>query len=381
MGRIFDKLSKPGVQTGNNVSFFPDATARDAAVDTGRAASLQQSHNLIDNSFTVDATGRPTFNPITTPVPAVNPVNPSFQESALTPSAPSLTTKGKVLSTILNGMMGFAAGTGARTGGEGFQRGLQTNLGLQDQREEMRDRDINRQYRQAQIDNLPTQRALLESELRLRNAQEKANLALANKRELGIDDQIALKKKIALDEGLQPNTPEYNKFVLGIDPTDAGATNAFKVWHEQNPKAPISDWFALQGDNKPQPYADFVKGYPDTPQGRAQAAKDYAKLTRPNYAGQNQKDDDDRDQRRKGTATGLASRAMKKAGNDPLKAIGKLDEFVAGSDLSEQELADVAEAKRQLQEQHKASKVGAKSGNAMESILQGILQPGSATAN
>jgi hypothetical protein len=151
--------------------------------------------------------GQPTFTaaPTQAPAPAPNSgptpsagITPSFLQALNTgpggmPNAlsPALTTKGKILSTILAAAKGGLAGEAAglqgnpRIGyggtGAGIEAGLQLPFLQRLQQQKLQEGDLQQQVQQAQIQNIPLQRQQQQAALQGTQAKTFKDMAEGNK--------------------------------------------------------------------------------------------------------------------------------------------------------------------------------------------------------
>jgi hypothetical protein len=161
MGKLLGNLTNTGVADPNTGGVqYAGSPAAAGIVQAQQAAQYAQP-----SSADIGPQGTVFQQP---QVASPRQFKPSFMQAANSgpagsPNAlnPGLTTKGRVLVSLLSGLSGGLAGAGSRTVGEGFQRGAQAPFLPAFQRQQLQKGDIENQLGQAQIANLPWQRAAL----------------------------------------------------------------------------------------------------------------------------------------------------------------------------------------------------------------------------
>lgn len=410
MGKLFDGITKAGISQDGKTSYY-DSPGEAGKAMASKSAPLAQPQNFNIASGPIPMLPTPAVTgempgggtdmaPALAPAPAVNvtqaaappiPASSIPQAAKTTPDTP-LTTKGQILKTVLQGLVGASAGAGARTGGEGFARGLAANQSIESEIRKKKDEDLNNQLRQAQIDNLPMVAAQHKAELERTQAQTAADTAKANR-----GDFMYSKKGIVNigphgDFKIIPGTEPDGKPSLEDNAEGRKAIIASLKQSKDYALTPREEQLYIATGTKPSGTGNKLSdmdvalraaGVTDpstmTPE---QASSALAKLgaSRPNYGGANAEAADHRKKGDEGNAQIFASKALAKAGGDHMAALKQIDNFVSSSKLTPEQAAIVGQARRQIDAEYRASQVG-KGGkkDPVADILNTIMNPQPAT--
>lgn len=286
MGKIFGGLTEQdsALQRGNA-----------APVIMGQGPALTQAVSELPAGPRLDMeTGQAVPAPINPNAARV--VTPSFGQASS--EGKGLTTKGKILGLLLNAAQGAALGAGQPNFSAGFERASLFPLIQRQRQQQLQQEEQEAQLRQQNIERGPALFDLNREKLKTDIAENKARtgslLALGSKREKTKADIDREAQEAADASGYTKGSPEYNQIRFG------------------NTLRPPQD-------NSISPYEDYRKSYPDTPAGRAQAAKDYQLLTRPPKTRAEELDGV------KADAEEAAVYWLNRAGGDPNKAMQMLD--------------------------------------------------------
>lgn len=183
-GAIFSKLTNSGVQSPNgSTQFYPDPNQAVQALATASRATAQPGGSSVDG--TINSDGTESERVVNTPppdLPQPRMVTPNFVEAnSSAPGSPlvnkELTTKGKVLSLLLQAGEGAAAGAAAGAVknphispglGEAAEAGVNVPFNEQQKANELRNEQLKQNLTQAEINALPQQQ---QTELNLKRAQ------------------------------------------------------------------------------------------------------------------------------------------------------------------------------------------------------------------
>lgn len=191
-------------------------------------------------------------------------VTPRFQQPSFaeTENNPDLARKadtkgGKLLNFFLSVANGGAAGAGQPTFGGGFLMAQHADMQRQKAAQDQRQSGLENQRKQREQDQeqqkIDQNAAENKSQAALRTQQIEESKANTGKKELTDEQRVAQRKAAAISLGIKEGTPEFKEYVLGLKPE--------------------------KKDNSISPYEDFRAGYPDTPEGRQRAVREYHKLT------------------------------------------------------------------------------------------------------
>jgi hypothetical protein len=403
MGKIFDGLTKAGVTDQGTTTYVnngPEAGSGLAdAMRKYAQPSVASSPGEIpmpaeDGSAPASiAPHTPSFStPDTGQLPTIT--RPRFFDPA--EENRPLTTKGMVLSTVLHGLTGAAAGLGTPRGGNPFESGMNVELQGEAADQRAKNAKIERDLHQAQIDNLPMVRAKQEAEIGESKARSDYYRAGSKRREffntrkglvsVGPSGAGEIVKGTEVDDKpTLEETAEGRQTVLGNLKTKFGKDYGLTPRQEQEYITTGKLTGGAGGDDvsKMQLPEIAIRSVSDPdPKKRAiykAALGAYRDNVRPNYTPGNQDHAAETKDDQEGTAGTVASKFLVASGNDPLKASQKIDEFVAGNpNVSKSDRAALKRAKDELLKQHNATKKTGKT-NPLDSIL-GNLDLGPAAA-
>jgi len=310
MGSLFDSkgLTKTGVQNPGNKN-PQDAQYYDSPAAAGMELARRARATAAPSTSTIDGTlgapGAPTIATVQQDAPGdIGPVRPDI--TTITPGAPAkdnltygmtdapvapqpvlthptwadaqasnnpgamLTTKGKLLTLLIDAGLGAAAGAsasengGPRSGYPGLGTaaiaGVMAPLQIRGTMRQLQAQQIAQAQeaalRQAEVDAIPGRQALtaaqfadIQSQTAERNARAKSYLTLAGKRErdpqLSLQDQYAARVQQVLQDGGDPSSdPQVQHLSDAITSLERQpAETAYRDWRKMNPDADPNDFY------------------------------------------------------------------------------------------------------------------------------------------